>query len=119
MDAKLRAKLCSQESDNLNKFRIKWACCALGALILSVSASGPYKQQIPPGFVPGSFIYEPAFGHHYDQARNEEVLVQLMGLGPANTTSLENNGAGGGRGGRDGGRGGNAAADPGGRGAQH
>ena len=30
----------------------------------------------------GSFIFEPAFGHHYDQARDEEVIVQIMGTGP-------------------------------------
>ena len=42
----------------------------------------------------GSFIFEPAFGHHYDQARDDEVVVQIMGPGPVKTTRLENNGAG-------------------------
>jgi quercetin dioxygenase-like cupin family protein len=146
---------------------MKWAGCALGAMLLSVSASGQsYKQPIPPGFMrldaedikpgtifgdpskpgmyvtrtqflpgrgsrphyhdqdryitvikgtwwvslgseadvynpekmtpvkQGSFIFEPAFGHHYDQARDEEVIVQIMGPGPVKTTSLEEAGAG-------------------------
>jgi quercetin dioxygenase-like cupin family protein len=38
----------------------------------------------------GTFIYEPPNGHHYDQARDEEVIVQIMGMGPVVTTSLEN-----------------------------
>jgi hypothetical protein len=78
-----------------------------------------YNPEKMTAIKPGSFIYEPAFGDHYDQARDEEVIVRIMGPGPVKTSSLENNGAGGGRGGRDGGRGGNAPADPGGRGAQH
>lgn len=139
----------------------RWAGCALGAVLLSVSASGQYKQPVPSGFMrldadeikpgtmlgdpskagmyvtrarfmpgqgthphyhdqdryitvikgtwwvslgaesdvynpekmtavkPGSFIFEPAFGHHYDQARDEEVIVQIMGPGPVKTTQLE------------------------------
>ena len=34
----------------------------------------------------GSFIYEPPDGHHYDMAKNEEVVVQIWGMGPVNTT---------------------------------
>jgi quercetin dioxygenase-like cupin family protein len=37
----------------------------------------------------GSFIFEPAFGHHYDQARDEEVVVQIIGPGPVKSTQLE------------------------------
>ena len=51
---------------------------------------------------------EPAFGHHYDMAKDEEVIVQIMGPGPVKTTQIENNGAasgdrssGAGRGGRN------------------
>ena len=171
---------------------LRWAGCAVGAVILSVSASGQYKQPVPPGFLrldadeikpglmygdtskpgmyvtrvrfapgqgsrphyhdqdryitvikgtwwvslgseadvyspekmtpvkQGSFIFEPANGHHYDQARDEEVVVQIMGPGPVKTTQLENNGAGaGGRSGRDGGRSGGAANEPSGRGGQN
>ena len=140
---------------------MRWAGCAVGAVILSVSASGQYKPAVPPGFVrldadeikpgaifgdpgkpgmyvtrtrfmpgqgsrpryhdqaryitvikgtwwvslgseadvynpdkmiavkPGSFIFEPAFGHHYDQARDEEVIVQIMGPGPVKSVQLE------------------------------
>jgi quercetin dioxygenase-like cupin family protein len=38
---------------------------------------------------PGSFIFEPAGGHHYDQARDEEVIVQIIGPGPVKSTQLE------------------------------
>ena len=38
---------------------------------------------------PGSFIFEPANGYHYDQARDEPVTVQITGMGPVTTTSLE------------------------------
>jgi quercetin dioxygenase-like cupin family protein len=157
---------------------VRWAGCLVGAVLLSVSASGQYRQPVPPGFArldadeiktgaifgdpskpgiyvtrnqfapgrgsrphyhdqdryitvikgtwlvslgseadvydpskmtplkPGSFIFEPAFGHHYDMAKDEEVVVQIMGPGPVKTTQLENNGApSGGRSGA-GGRGG-------------
>ena len=41
---------------------------------------------IPVG--PGTFIYEPAGGVHYDMAKDEEVVVQIWGFGPVNTTSV-------------------------------
>ena len=37
----------------------------------------------------GSFIYEPPYGHHYDMAKDEAVTVQIMGIGPVNTTRIE------------------------------
>lgn len=36
----------------------------------------------------GTFIYEPAGGHHYDMAKDEEVVVQIMGIGPVKTEQL-------------------------------
>ena len=39
--------------------------------------------------VPGTFIYEPPYGHHYDMAKDEEVTVQIMGMGPVTTTRIE------------------------------
>ena len=36
----------------------------------------------------GSFILHPANGHHFDGARDEEVIVQIMGMGPVVTTQL-------------------------------
>jgi hypothetical protein len=37
----------------------------------------------------GTFIYEPPGGHHYDMAKDEEVIVEIIGMGPVTTTSLE------------------------------
>ncbi len=36
----------------------------------------------------GSFIYEPPEGHHYDMAKDEEVVVQIWGIGPVNNTQI-------------------------------
>jgi len=36
----------------------------------------------------GTFIYEPPNGHHYDMAKDEEVIVQIFGIGPVITTSI-------------------------------
>jgi len=38
---------------------------------------------------PGSFVYEPPNGVHYDEARDEDVTVQITGIGPVKTTRLE------------------------------
>lgn len=37
----------------------------------------------------GTFIYEPPNGHHYDMAKDEEVIVEIIGMGPVKTTQLE------------------------------
>jgi len=142
---------------------VKWMGRAVAVLLLTVSASGQYKQPVPPGFVrldaddikpgaifgdpklpgiyvtrnrfapgqgsrphyhdqaryitvikgtwwvslgpesdvynpekmtpvkPGSFIFEPAFGHHYDMAKDEEVIVQIIGQGPVTSTQIDSN----------------------------
>jgi predicted metal-dependent enzyme (double-stranded beta helix superfamily) len=36
-----------------------------------------------------SFLYQPANGIHYDQARAEAVTVQISGVGPMKTTRVE------------------------------
>lgn len=36
----------------------------------------------------GTFIFEPAGGHHYDMAKDEEVIVQIWGVGPVNSTRI-------------------------------
>ena len=36
----------------------------------------------------GTFIYQPPEGHHYDMAKDEEVTVQIMGVGPVITTQI-------------------------------
>ena len=37
---------------------------------------------------PGSFMKHPAGGHHFDGAKDEEVIVQIVGYGPTSTTRL-------------------------------
>ena len=37
----------------------------------------------------GTFLFQPAHGIHYDEARDEEVIVQITGMGPVKTTRLE------------------------------
>lgn len=37
----------------------------------------------------GSFVKHPAGGHHYDGAKDEEAIVQIIGMGPVKTTQLE------------------------------
>ena len=40
------------------------------------------------GLKPGSFMKHPANGHHYDGAKDEEVILQLIGTGPSGTTLI-------------------------------
>jgi quercetin dioxygenase-like cupin family protein len=40
------------------------------------------------GLTAGSFMKHPAGGHHYDGAKDEEVILQLIGVGPSGTTWL-------------------------------
>ena len=55
-------------------------------------ATGPESDVYDPDSMtrvgPGTFIYEPPYGHHYDMAKDEEVVVQIFGMGPVNTTSI-------------------------------
>jgi len=43
---------------------------------------------------PGSYVFHPAFGHHYDGAKDEETTVRIIGMGPVTTKQLESNGRG-------------------------
>ncbi|MEX0619397.1 MAG: cupin domain-containing protein [Pseudohongiellaceae bacterium] len=56
-------------------------------------SSGPESDVYDPdNMMPvetGTFIYQPPNGHHYDMAKDEEVIVQIMGMGPVVTTSLQ------------------------------
>lgn len=36
----------------------------------------------------GSFMKHPSMAHHYDGAKDEEVILQLMGIGPSATTRM-------------------------------
>lgn len=52
----------------------------------------------------GSFVFHPANGVHYDGAKDEDVIVQIIGMGPVKTVNLDQSnsrGAGGGRRGAD------------------
>ena len=53
------------------------------------AASDVYDPDSMRSVEAGSFIYEPPNGHHYDMAKDEEVTVQIMGIGPVVTTSIE------------------------------
>lgn len=37
---------------------------------------------------PGSYMKHPAGAHHFDGAKDEEVIVQISGIGPSDTTRL-------------------------------
>lgn len=56
------------------------------------TASGPDGDVFSPDkTVPlkaGSFMMHPAGGHHYDGAKDEEVIVQIIGMGPVATTQI-------------------------------
>jgi quercetin dioxygenase-like cupin family protein len=36
----------------------------------------------------GSFVFHPANGHHFDGAKDEEAVVQIIGMGPVTTTQV-------------------------------
>jgi gentisate 1,2-dioxygenase len=38
---------------------------------------------------PGGFMLHPAGFHHWDGAKDEEVIVQIIGMGPVVTTDTE------------------------------
>ena len=40
------------------------------------------------GLTPGSFMKHPAGAHHFDGAKDEEVILQLIGVGPSGTIML-------------------------------
>jgi hypothetical protein len=41
------------------------------------------------GLKPGSFMKHPAKTRHFDGAKGEEVILQLMGMGPSKTTKVD------------------------------
>jgi hypothetical protein len=40
---------------------------------------------------PGSFMKHPGKTHHFDGSKNEEVILQLAGVGPSTTTRMKPN----------------------------
>jgi quercetin dioxygenase-like cupin family protein len=43
------------------------------------------------GLKPGSYMKHPAGAHHFDGAKEEEVILQIIGYGPSTTTRLRPN----------------------------
>jgi hypothetical protein len=37
---------------------------------------------------PGSYMKHPAGAHHFDGAKDEDVIVQIIGIGPSETVRL-------------------------------
>jgi len=50
-------------------------------------AARTYNPEETTPVTAGTFIYEPANGIHYDMAKDERVVVQIMGIGPVGTSS--------------------------------
>jgi hypothetical protein len=48
-----------------------------------------YKPETMVPIKEGGFMFHPAGYHHYDQARDEDVVVQIMGPGPVKTVQSE------------------------------
>jgi len=40
----------------------------------------------------GSYVFHPANGHHFDGTKDEEVVVQIVGMGPVTSTQLKSDG---------------------------
>ena len=57
-----------------------WSAIGAGSEVYDPSRMVPMK--------PGSFVKHPAGGVHYDGARDEEVVVQITGIGPVTTTQV-------------------------------
>ena len=56
-----------------------------------VSTGEKARHYDPQGTIPvtaGTFIYEPANGVHYDMAKDQRAVVQIMGIGPVRTTGV-------------------------------
>lgn len=51
--------------------------------------AGTYDPSKLKPIKPGGFVFHPAGGHHYDTAKDEEVVLQIVGMGPVTTTQLE------------------------------
>jgi hypothetical protein len=52
-------------------------------------AGDVYKPETMVPIKAGGFMFHPAGYHHYDQARDEEVIVQIIGMGPVKTIRTE------------------------------
>jgi quercetin dioxygenase-like cupin family protein len=56
-------------------------------------STGPGADKYDPDHMtavkPGTFIMEPAYGHHYDMAKDQRVVVQITGMGPVHTIPIK------------------------------
>jgi quercetin dioxygenase-like cupin family protein len=57
-----------------------WVALGPEADVFDPSKTKPMKA--------GSFVRHPAGAHHYDGAKDEEVIVQIIGMGPVKTTQI-------------------------------
>lgn len=57
-----------------------WVSLGPGSEVFDPDKTVPMKT--------GSFVKHPAGGHHYDGAKDEEVTVQIIGMGPVKTTRI-------------------------------
>lgn len=51
-----------------------------------------FRPETAIGLKPGSYMRHPAGGHHYDGARDEEVIVAIAGDGPSKNVLIDPNG---------------------------
>ena len=51
------------------------------------SDSGDASKMVP--MKAGSYVFHPANGHHFDGAKDEEAVVQIIGMGPVTTTQVK------------------------------
>ena len=58
-----------------------WVSLGPGSEVFDPKKTVPMKE--------GSFVKHPAGGPHYDGAKDEGVIVQIMGMGPVKTTRIE------------------------------
>jgi quercetin dioxygenase-like cupin family protein len=57
------------------------------------AGTGPkWNRETTIPYPPGSFAVHHASEAHYDGARNEEVIVQISGIGPTGTTRVDESG---------------------------
>jgi quercetin dioxygenase-like cupin family protein len=58
-----------------------WVALGPEADVFDPSKTKPMKA--------GSIVKHPAGSHHYDGAKDEEVIVQIIGMGPVKTTQIQ------------------------------
>ena len=68
----------------------RFATVIRGTWWVALGANGDiYEPENMVAMKPGSFVFHPANANHYDGAKDEEVVVQIIGMGPVTTTMLD------------------------------